>query len=144
MNSVELLNQIFQLCIVPLLGILTAYLVSFIKTKSTEMIAATDNETAKKYLQMLSDTVSTCVVATNQTYVDALKDQNIFDKNAQAEALKKTTEAVKNLLTTEARDYLKQIYGDVDLIIQNEIEEAVYYNKSTSTSVISVDSNSLN
>jgi len=35
---------------------------------------------------MLDDTITKCVIATNQTYVDSLKDKNAFDKAAQEEA----------------------------------------------------------
>ena len=33
----EILYQIFELCIVPLLGILTAYIVSYIRAKINEL-----------------------------------------------------------------------------------------------------------
>ena len=34
-----------------------------------------DSDTADKYIAMLTDTITNCVVATNQTYVDALKER---------------------------------------------------------------------
>ena len=34
MNTTELIAQIFEICIIPLLGILTSYLVMFIKNKT--------------------------------------------------------------------------------------------------------------
>ena len=74
MNYVEMLTQIFQVCIVPLLGILTTFLVQLIKTKQAELVSKTDSEINKKYMDMLTDTITKCVIATNQTYVDTLKD----------------------------------------------------------------------
>ena len=36
-----------------------------------------------KYLKMLSETITKCVIATNQTYVETLKKQGKFDEEAQ-------------------------------------------------------------
>ncbi len=129
MNYVELLEKIFQVCIIPLLGILCNFLIEFIKIKKAEVAAQTDNELAKKYMDLLVDTIETCVIATNQTYVDALKDKNAFDAEAQKEAFKKTYEAVYAILTDEAKKYLEQIVGDLELYIKQQIEAAVNTNK---------------
>ena len=82
MNWMEMLQKIFEVCIIPLLGILTTYLIMFIKKKSKELEDTTDNELYKKYIEMLQDTIVRCVIATNQTYVEALKNKNAFDKEA--------------------------------------------------------------
>lgn len=60
-----ILSEIFEVCIIPLLGILTAWLCSFISAKIKEKEATTDSELAKKYLDMLNDTIVSCIQATN-------------------------------------------------------------------------------
>ena len=131
MNAIELLNKIFQLCIVPLLGILTAFLIQFINIKKEELKKKTDNELAHKYLDMLAETVETCVIATNQTYVDSLKDKNAFDAEAQKEAFNITYNAVSDILSAEAKSYLASIVGDLQKYITEQIEAAVNINKYT-------------
>ncbi len=131
MNTMELLNKIFQLCIVPLLGILTAFLIQFINMKKDELKKKTDNELAHKYLDMLAQTVETCVIATNQTYVDSLKDKNAFDAEAQKEAFNITYNAVNDILNAEAKNYLSNIVGDLQKYITEQIEAAVNVNKYT-------------
>ena len=64
MNWMEMLQKIFEVCIIPLLGILTAYLVAFIRKKSKELEETTDNELYKKYIELLQDTIVRCVIAT--------------------------------------------------------------------------------
>jgi hypothetical protein len=91
MDKVELFNQIFQLCIVPLLGILTTFAVQFFRTKIAEMKAKEENEKVLKYLDILNKTIEECVIATNQTYVEAMKNQNIFDLDAQRAAFLMTS-----------------------------------------------------
>jgi hypothetical protein len=78
---------------------------------------------------MLSDTVCDCVVATNQTYVEALKNKNAFDAEAQKVAFEMTYNAVINVLSAEAKDYLTNIYGDLSTYITNMIEAEVNRNK---------------
>lgn len=127
--NLELLNQIFQVCIVPLLAVLTTYLVKYIETKRDEIITEKNNTLAEKYIKMLSDTITDCVKATNQTYVDSLKDKNAFTKEAQEEAFKKTSDAVMLILSQEAKDYLSAIYGDLNQYIITQIESSVNANK---------------
>jgi hypothetical protein len=125
MDTVKMLNQIFQVCVIPLLGILTAYLVQFIQVKKNELIASTDSELQKKYLNLLADTITKCVQATNQTYVDALKEKNAFTPEAQKEAFNKTLNAVLSILNDEAKTYLNKALGDLNAYITNQIEAQV-------------------
>ena len=129
MEWLPLLYQLLEVCIIPLLGILTAYVVKFINTKSAEIQAKVENDTADKYIAMLDDTICACVIATTQTYVEALKKGNAFTKEAQAEAFNLTFNAVMGVLTDEAKEYLTAIYGDLTAIITAKIEAKVQLNK---------------
>lgn len=133
MDTVKMLNQIFQVCVIPLLGILTAYLVQFIQVKKNELIASTDSELQKKYLNLLADTITKCVQATNQTYVDALKEKNAFTPEAQKEAFNKTLNAVLSILNDEAKTYLNKALGDLNAYITNQIEAQVKAAKQAQT-----------
>lgn len=123
--DMQVLQQIFELCIVPLLGILTAYIVKLVQKKINEIEDGIENKKAKKYLDMLNDTIAECVVATNQTYVWALKDKNAFDVDAQKEALEITKNKVMEILTDEAKEYLNEAYGDLGEYIITKIESTV-------------------
>lgn len=126
----ELLTQIFQVCIIPLLGVLTTFIVKWINVKSNQIQKDNDNALANKYIQMLTDTINSCVIATNQTYVESLKKQGKFDAEAQKQAFEQTTQAVLTILSQEAKDYLANIYGDLDKYISEKIEASVNINKS--------------
>ena len=132
MDYMELLQQIFQVCILPLLGVLTAYLVALIKKKTDEIKAKTDNELYDKYITMLRDIVIDCVTTTNQTYVEALKNKNAFDKAAQQEAFNLTYNAVMGILADEAKNYLQIAIGDLDSYVVKMIESQVNFQKNQS------------
>lgn len=125
MDWYELLNQIFQVAIIPLIGVLATFLISFIEKKKQEIVNKTKNETIKKYLDMLDDTIIACVTATNQTYVEALKNKNAFDEAAQKEALQLTYDAVMTVLTEEAQTYLTEAVGDLQSFVLTKIEAGV-------------------
>ena len=129
MEWLPLLYEILQVCIIPLLGVLTAYIVKFINAKSVEIQHNVDNDMADKYIAMVTDTISACVIATNQTYVEALKKQNAFTAEAQKEAFQLTYNAVMAILTDDAKEYLAEIYGDVAAYITNKIEAEVNISK---------------
>ncbi len=129
MEWMEILNQIFDLCIVPLLGILVTCLVVFIKSKTKELNERHDVELLTKYTNMLSQTVIDCVIATNQTYVEALKGQNKFDAEAQKKAFEMTYQSVLQVLGEDAKDYLSSVYGDISVLLTNLIEAEVSRNK---------------
>ena len=130
MEWLPLLYQILEVCVIPLLGILTAYFVKWVNAKSAEIQNKVDNNTADKYIAMLDDTICACVIATTQTYVDALKKDNAFTKEAQQEAFNLTYNAVMAVLTDEAKKYLTNIYGDLTAYITNKIEAEVQINKN--------------
>lgn len=125
----EMLYDILKLCIVPLLGVLTAYLVKWLNAKEKEILDKVENDTGDKYVAMLFDTIEICVRATTQTYVDSLKKQNAFDAAAQKVAFQMTYDAVTAVLTDEARTYLTSIYGDLNAFITTKIEAEVKVQK---------------
>ena len=133
MNILMLLQQIFEVCIVPLLGILTAFLVQYINAKKVEISTNVDNKLADKYISMLADTITKCVIATNQTYVDSLKDKEVFTVEAQKEAYQKTMDAVMAILSDEAKTYLTNTFGDLETYLQTQIEATVSANKKAPT-----------
>ena len=127
----ELLTQIMEVVVIPLLGILTAYVVKVVNAKLAETAESRKNELEKKYLDMLSDTITDCVIATTQTYVEALKKQGKFDEEAQKIAFEQTYNAVMDILSEEAKKYLNEAIGDLNLYITQKIEAEVNVNKTT-------------
>ena len=121
----EIVIQIIQVCVIPLLGILTKYLVDYLTTKRNEINSKTDNETAQKYTNMIYQTVVDCVIATNQTYVDSLKKSGSFDEAAQKEAFNRTMNAIMTILSDDAKEYITEATGDLNTYLTQLIEAEV-------------------
>ena len=131
--DVQLVAQIFQICIIPLLGILTTFLITCIKSKKDALKQQTDSELAKKYLDMLDNTITDCVIAMNQTYVNSLKQQGKFDSEAQKKAFTDVYNKVIAILGQDAIEYLNSAVGDLNEYISSKIEKEDSTNKITPT-----------
>ena len=125
----KLLPIIFMLVVIPSLGVLTVVLVQLIEKWKEQLKSKIDNELLQKYIDLLANTVSACVVTTNQTYVNNLKEQGKFDLEAQKIAFQKTYDAIMAILSEEAVNYLTVFYGDLTTTITVLIEQDVNYEK---------------
>ena len=129
MDWATFLSEIANVCLIPLLGVAVSYFVKWVELKRDEMIEKSKNDTADKYISMVSETITSCVIATKQTYVDSLKAQGVFDEEAQKEAFRRTLEAVESILSDEVKKYLNEAYTDVSKYLATKIEAEVQLNK---------------
>jgi hypothetical protein len=120
--NTELITEIFNVCIIPLLGILTTFISLLIKNKIAQIKSTTNDEKAHQYLGFLQETILSCLQATNQTYVDELKRNGRFDEEAHKIALEKTKSAVLNIVTDDVKKYTAVLVGDLEAYITEQIE----------------------
>jgi hypothetical protein len=120
-----IVGNIFEILIFPALGVATAYLIAWLKAKKKELLEKTKNETTQKYLNLLDNTITECVLATNQTYVNSLKQSGTFDMEAQKKAFQLTYDAVMSTLTDDAQMYLNEAVKDLTASITTKIEAQV-------------------
>ena len=118
-----------ELVVYPVLSIAGIYLTYLISVKIKELKQKTNDDNAKKYLDMLNETIAAAVLATTQTYVDALKGKNAFDADAQKVAFQMSYDAVMATLTDEAKLYLTTVVGDLESYITTRIEYNVNRSK---------------
>lgn len=73
---------------------------------------------------------SNAVQYVNQTYVDALKEQDKFDEAAQRIAYNRALTAAKKALTQETITFIKETFGDLDSYLKPMIEAQVRSQKT--------------
>lgn len=129
MDWMNILEQVFELVVYPVLSIAGIYLTYLIGVKIKELKQKANDDTARKYLDMLNDTIQSAVLATTQTYVDSLKKQGKFDEAAQKAAFKQTYDAVMKVLTDDAIKYITTSVGDLETYVTNRIEADVKLSK---------------
>ena len=129
MDWTKILMQIFEICIIPLLGALCTFLIAFIRKKSKVLQEKTNNELLDRLIIQTEEIVVTCIKATNQTYVESLKDKNAFNAEAQKVAFKKTYETILSMLSEDAKKMLTDNYGDITQYITTLIESKIGQSK---------------
>lgn len=133
-NYQQVLNGLLTTVLTVTIPILLRYAVIWIKSK---IVADTTNSNAK-YLSMAVDAIYAATLETTQTYVNALKDKNLFDKDAQKIALQMSLEKAKQIMGEEVRNVLESIVGDINVYITSQIESIIAtqpHHDSTTTEV---------
>ena len=99
----------------------------------TSKIAKNAAESApSKYsgiIYALENIVNKAVITTNQTFVNELKKQGKFDKEAMEEAYNKTFNSIVASLSQSFFEYIDREAIDIDTLLKNMIETSVDWNK---------------
>ena len=77
----------------------------------------------------LENIVNRAVITTNQTFVNELKKQGKFDKEAMQEAYRRTYESIIASLSQSFFEYVDKETIDIDMLWKNMIETSVNWNK---------------
>ena len=77
----------------------------------------------------LENIVNKAVITTNQTFVNELKKQGKFDKEAMEEAYNKTFNSIVASLSQSFFEYIDEENIDIDTLLKNMIETSVDWNK---------------
>ena len=90
----------------------------------------TKNNILLDLIAQAEKTVENCVVTVNQTFVDALKADGIFDEEAAKMAFNMCKEKVLATLSDDAKKAIVQTVGSFDEWLKIQIESKVYFNKA--------------
>ena len=136
-NMHDFVTTLLAAVISTAITVATPYFVAFLKRKGTQAAEQAKNEKSKQYIAEATKAVTTAVTAVSQTYVDALKKENAFTKEAQTEALQKAKDTTLAIMSIEAKDFIAAAYDDLDTFLTAKIEEAVRVQKKDTPLVIS-------
>lgn len=83
------------------------------------------NDKLKNILSSLNEVVQKAVSEVYQTYVEALKKDGMFNKEAQEEALNKALEIIKTNAPKDVMNWLNSNYTDIDAYLKSQIEAVI-------------------
>ena len=120
MNDILLnvLSVLLTAVIIPLISTAGTQLIKFINSKIK------NNELAKQ-LTTATTIVTNAVRVVFQTYVDTLKKNGSFDKEAQAEALTRAKNIALSQITEDTKSYIEENYGDFNNWLTIQIEASI-------------------
>lgn len=88
------------------------------------------NDKVVKYIEAAGDLVCNVVAYVDQTYVDALKEDGLFNEDEQMQAFNNVKEHVLEMLNEATKKAIVEMFGDLDYWLNMAIEGAVRLNKS--------------
>lgn len=129
------MNDISSLIITTLLSIfvpiITSTLTVIVKRFVDEKIKDMQDKKIKIMIEEGTKIILDSVNYVQQTYVEELKEKNIFNKEAHLEAFKIAKERAITLLPQEIYSTIDRRYGNVDIFVQTVIESYIAKNKMT-------------
>ncbi len=121
-----------------LLSIISIVLTALVSWGAERLIALINSKLANtkyaKYLTSAVDVITRAVKTTYQTYVQSLKDKDMFTPEAQKEALAQAGEMALAQLTDDSKKWIESNFGDIKTWISNTIESVIYDLKNKTTS----------
>lgn len=115
---INIISVVVTSIILPLISIAGAKLIQFINSKIK-------NNKAADLLTTATTIVINAVRSVFQTYVEALKKEGSFNKDAQIIALNKAKDIALTQMTDEVKKYLVSTYGSLDSWLNTNIEATI-------------------
>lgn len=115
---INIISVVVTSIVLPLISIAGAKLIQFINSKIK-------NNKAADLLTTATTIVINAVRSVFQTYVEALKKEGSFNKDAQIIALNKAKDIALTQMTDEVKDYLVTTYGSLDTWLDTNIEATI-------------------
>ncbi|WP_238652835.1 hypothetical protein [Paenibacillus piscarius] len=128
-GTAEMINTILTALVIPLLGLLAKSLITYLKREIAGLEQRIGNEAVNQLLTRAADAVESAVIAVNQTFVEALKQQGSFDSAAMEKSLAMAKEKALILLGEALRKELSLVTDDLEAWIEAKIEVYVNRNK---------------
>ena len=122
---INIISVVVTSIVLPLISIAGAKLIQFINSKIK-------NNKAADLLTTATTIVINAVRSVFQTYVEALKKEGSFNKDAQVIALNKAKDIALTQMTDDVKDYLVTTYGSLDTWLDTNIEATINILKNKS------------
>ena len=115
--------------LIPLLITIITICICTITSKIAKNAAESAPSKYSEIIYALENIVNKAVITTNQTFVNELKKQGKFDKEAMEEAYRRTYESIIASLSQSFFEYVDKETIDIDTLLKNMIETSVNWNK---------------
>lgn len=126
----EMVQQLAVAVVAVVIGVLSSYLVGYIKAEAARIKNSTTNEMISKYVGIAESIVTDTVIMVNQTFVDELKKKGEFTKESMSEAYKRCVDVVKESTPQKAFTLIELMYGDFYVWLNTQIEKNVRLHKN--------------
>ena len=121
--------------LIPLLITIITICICIVTSKVAKDTARLAPSKYSEIIYALENIVNKAVITTNQTFVNQLKRQGKFDKEAMQEAYSKTFNSIVESLSQSFFEYIDEEAIDIDMLLKNMIETSVNWNKISTPTI---------
>lgn len=125
----EILVNAFSSIAILCIATVMFYSARWFHNKCEQLKQKVDSEALKALIDKIDFIVQLCVEATNQTFVDDLKEQDNFTDESKEQAFAKTFEAIQNMITDEDKEEIIAKFGDMSTFIRTSVEKYIKSSK---------------
>ncbi len=115
---INILSVIIIAVVLPLISLDGTQLIKLINSKIK-------NDTTVKLLTEATTVVTNAVRCVFQTYVESLKSEGKFDEQSQEIAIKKAGDITLSQLSEDAKEYIKNNFGNINDWVNTQIEASI-------------------
>ena len=110
--------------------ILTGFLCDWIHRAACRTAFSAKNERTKAIVGEIDKAVRSAVIYVNQTFVDTLKKEHIWNEESAKQAFNTAFQTVVETISADAENYILNTFGDIHKYLTVKIEENVEKEKS--------------
>lgn len=127
----DFVYQLLTAVLVAAVPVLTGFLCNMIHKKAQEIAEKTEDERISALVHEIDAAVRSAVSYVNQTFVEALKKDNVFgeDEEYAKAAFEEAYNTTIETLSSAAIDYIMETFGDLQKYLTVKIEEQVRWEK---------------
>lgn len=112
---INIISVVVTAVVLPLISLLGTKLIFWMSSKIK-------NEKTSKLISDVTNIVLNAVRSVFQTYVESLKKEGNFNKDAQVIALTKAKDIALNEMSEDIKEYIEENYGTLDTWLTTQIE----------------------
>jgi len=120
-----MLNVALRAILIPLLPLLALWAKEWVSAQVASTKAKNKREYFNYHLDKVDELIDTIVNEVEGVYVGVLERDNLFDKEAQLNALNMAKDKILAQLTLQAKEVLEKTYADYEAFIESKIEDIV-------------------
>lgn len=133
----NVLLNILNVLIIPLLPVATAFLMAYIRKKTAELEIKSKNLQLLRYFDIFENAITSSVAAVNQIYVDEiLKSKGFLSEAERKQAFELTKSNVIKIMGDAGLKVLSQLSKDSEAFLDSRIEYYNYYSEAIKNGVI--------
>ena len=118
----DILSDLIFTGVIPIVSV---FIILAIRKCNLWLANKIESDNIKRYLNQAENDIIKAVTFVQQTYVDSLKDKNMFNKEYQTIAFNEAKKIAMEIMGDNTKEMLKLVVNDIDKWVNVTIEQTI-------------------